>query len=39
MNENTEKIIDRAEEVFKDAIYGDIELTKDTSSYKLGLLH
>ena len=33
MNEDTEKIIDRAEEVFKDAVYGDIELTKDTSSY------
>ncbi|WP_286741181.1 hypothetical protein [Pseudoalteromonas sp. UBA2102] len=33
MNEEAEKIIDRAEEVFKDAIYGDIELTKDISSY------
>lgn len=33
MNEDTEKIIDRAEEVFKDAVYGDIEITKDTSSY------
>ena len=33
MNEETEKIIDRAEEVFKDAIYGDIKITKDISSY------
>jgi len=33
MNEETEKIIDRAEEVFKDAVYGDLEITKDISSY------